>query len=37
MAATAKVIEPVVSAAWGKPHSWTLDAYRKRGGYEGLT
>ncbi|XXF79161.1 NADH-quinone oxidoreductase subunit NuoF [Myxococcaceae bacterium GXIMD 01537] len=34
MAATA--IEPVISAAWDKPQSWTLDSYRKRGGYEAL-
>ncbi|HZI11168.1 MAG TPA: NADH-quinone oxidoreductase subunit F, partial [Myxococcus sp.] len=36
MASTAKTIEPIISAAWGKPQSWTLDSYRKRGGYEGL-
>jgi NADH-quinone oxidoreductase subunit F len=34
MATTA--YEPLISAAWGKPNSWTLDEYRKRGGYKGL-
>ncbi len=34
MATTA--FEPLISAAWGKPNSWTLDEYRKRGGYKGL-
>jgi NADH-quinone oxidoreductase subunit F len=34
MATTA--FEPIISAAWGKPNSWTLDEYRKRGGYKGL-
>ncbi|MBF5045061.1 NADH-quinone oxidoreductase subunit NuoF [Aggregicoccus sp. 17bor-14] len=32
----APVIEPLISKYWGSPQSWTLDAYRKRGGYEGL-
>jgi NADH-quinone oxidoreductase subunit F len=32
----APAIEPLISKAWGQPQSWTLDAYRKRGGYEGL-
>ncbi|NNC14625.1 NADH-quinone oxidoreductase subunit NuoF [Corallococcus exiguus] len=36
MASTAKAVEPVISAAWGKPQSWTLDSYRSRGGYDGL-
>ncbi|WP_375770822.1 NADH-quinone oxidoreductase subunit NuoF [Archangium gephyra] len=34
MATTA--FEPLISAAWGKPNSWTLDEYKKRGGYKGL-
>ncbi|MCY1074617.1 NADH-quinone oxidoreductase subunit NuoF [Archangium lansingense] len=34
MATTA--FEPIISAAWGKPNSWTLDEYKKRGGYKGL-
>ena len=32
----APAIEPLISKAWGQPQSWTLEAYRKRGGYEGL-
>jgi NADH-quinone oxidoreductase subunit F len=35
MAATS-AFEPIISGAWGKPQSWTLDSYRKRGGYEAL-
>ncbi|WNG14469.1 NADH-quinone oxidoreductase subunit NuoF [Cystobacter fuscus] len=35
MATTA--FEPVISTAWGTPQSWTMDAYKKRGGYQGLT
>src|SRR3954469_7675919 len=34
MATTA--FEPIISSAWGQPKSWTLDHYRKRGGYEAL-
>jgi NADH-quinone oxidoreductase subunit F len=34
MATTA--FEPIISAAWGKPNSWSLDEYKKRGGYKGL-
>ena len=34
MATTA--FEPIISGAWGQPKSWTLDHYRKRGGYEAL-
>ena len=34
MATTA--FEPLISAAWGKPNSWKLDEYKKRGGYKGL-
>ena len=32
----AQVIDPVISAAWSQPNGWTLDAYRKRGGYDAL-
>jgi NADH-quinone oxidoreductase subunit F len=32
----APAIEPLISRYWGSPQSWTLEAYRKRGGYEGL-
>ncbi len=32
----APAIEPLISKAWGQPQSWTLESYRKRGGYEGL-
>jgi NADH-quinone oxidoreductase subunit F len=32
----APAIEPLISKFWGTPQSWTLEAYRKRGGYEGL-
>ena len=34
MATTA--FEPIITSAWGKPNSWTLDEYKKRGGYQGL-
>ncbi|HSP78769.1 MAG TPA: NADH-quinone oxidoreductase subunit F, partial [Myxococcaceae bacterium] len=34
MAATA--FEPIISSAWGKPDSWTLEDYRRRGGYKAL-
>jgi len=34
MAATA--FENVITRAWGQPQSWTLDFYRKNGGYEAL-
>ena len=34
MATTA--FEPIISAAWGKPNSWTLAEYKRRGGYKGL-
>jgi len=31
------LLTPVLSANWGDDKSWTLAAYRKAGGYEGLT
>ncbi|PTL76406.1 NADH-quinone oxidoreductase subunit NuoF [Vitiosangium sp. GDMCC 1.1324] len=34
MATTA--FEPLISSAWGKPNSWKLEEYKKRGGYKGL-
>ena len=34
MATTA--FEPVISTGWGQPQSWTMDSYKKRGGYKGL-
>ncbi|HEX8438663.1 NADH-quinone oxidoreductase subunit NuoF [Archangium sp.] len=34
MATTA--FEPIITSAWGKPNSWKLDEYKKRGGYKGL-
>ena len=30
------VLSPVISDMWDKDKSWTLDAYRANGGYEGL-
>lgn len=31
-----KLLSPVLSAFWDEPESWTLDTYRRHGGYEGL-
>jgi NADH-quinone oxidoreductase subunit F len=30
-------LAPVLSKHWDQPSSWTLDAYRRQGGYEALT
>lgn len=32
----ASPLTPLTTAPWGTRRSWTLDAYRSRGGYEGL-
>jgi NADH-quinone oxidoreductase subunit F len=34
--ASTSAFEPIISGAWGKPQSWTLEHYRQRGGYEAL-
>ena len=29
-------LTPILTNGWGEERSWTLDSYRKRGGYQGL-
>lgn len=31
-----KLLAPVLSAFWDEPQSWTLETYKRHGGYEGL-
>lgn len=31
-----KLLAPVLSAFWDEPRSWTLETYKRHGGYEGL-
>lgn len=33
---SAGTLTPILTALWGKERSWTLDVYRRNGGYQGL-